>query len=122
MLLNNTLDISGHQTIHYAISEELNTAIYITKEIEKPKWIISDDLINVKHYFFLIYFDEDSQLMFVHSSIKTPQFYDSLIERFAIGKYERISKYQLNKVLADIKNPEFFNIGMQNRSANSGES
>lgn len=122
VLLNSTLDISGHQTIHHAISEEMNTAIYITKEIEKPKWIISDDLINVKHYFFLIYFDEDSQLLFIHSSIKTPQFYDSLIERFAIGKYGRISKYQLNKVLADIKNPEFFNIGMQNRSANSGES
>jgi hypothetical protein len=41
---------------------------------------------------------------------------------FAVGDYERISKYHINKVLVDISETEFFNIDMQNRSANSGES
>lgn len=120
--LDMDLDISGHETIHHAISTELNAAIFITKETEKPKWISSDELVNVKHYFFLVYFDDATKMLFLHSSIKTPQFYDTLVELFADGDYERISKYQINKVLVDITEPEFFNIGMQNRSANSGES
>ena len=120
--LNGELTLSGQQTIHHAISTELNTVIFITKETEKPKWILSDELLNVKHYFFLVYYDEPTKLLFLHSSIKTPQFYDNMVEVFAVGDYTRISKYQINKVLLDVANPEFFNIGMLNRSAHSGES
>jgi superfamily II DNA or RNA helicase len=120
--LETALEMPGQEIIHHAISNELNTVIYITKETERPKWISSDQLINVKHYFFMVYYDEQTHMLFIHSSIKTPQFYDMLVENFVTGEYERISKFQINKVLVDIDNPEFFNIGMQNRSANSGES
>lgn len=120
--LDGLIEISGHQIIHHWISTEHNAVVFITRETEKPKWILTDDLINVKHYFFLIYYDVDTGLLFIHSSIKTVSFYDQLIETFAVGDYERISKHQTNKVLMGISNPEFFNIGMQNRSANSGES
>lgn len=120
--LDGMIEISGHEIIYHAISRDHNAVVFITKETERPKWILTDDLINVKHYFFLIYYDTDTNLLFIHSSIKTVQFYDELIEEFATGNYKRISKYQINKVLMDISDPEFFNIGMQNRSANSGES
>ena len=120
--LDGLFQIQGHDIIYHAISREHNAVIFITKETERPKWILTDDLINVKHYFFLIYYDNDTNLLFIHSSIKTVHFYDEIVEIFAIGNYNRISKYQINKVLMDISNPEFFNIGMQNRSANSGES
>lgn len=117
-----TIDIVGHEILYHAISKENSAIVFITKESQKPKWLITDDLINVKHYFFLFYYDQTSKLLFINSSIKTVQFYDDLVNTFAFGKFERISKYQINKVLMDIENPEFFNIGMQNRSANSGES
>jgi superfamily II DNA or RNA helicase len=120
--LNGIIEISGHEIIYHAISHEYNAVVFITKETERPKWILTDDLINVKHYFFLIYYDVDTHLLFIHSSIKTIQLYDELAGEFAVGDYKRISKYQINKVLMDISDPEFFNIGMQNRSANSGES
>lgn len=116
------IDIHGHEILYHAISKENNAIVFITKESQKPKWLITDELVNVKHYFFLFYYDQPSKLLFINSSIKTVQFYDDLVETFAAGKFERISKYQINKVLMDIQNPEFFNIGMQNRSANSGES
>lgn len=116
------IDILGHEILYHAISRDNNAIVFITKESQKPKWLITDDLINIKHYFFLFYYDEASKLLFINSSIKTVQFYDDLVETFATGKFERISKYQINKVLMDIQDPEFFNIGMQNRAANSGES
>src|SRR5690606_6820201 len=50
------------------------------------------------------------------------QFYEYLVEVITTTDYSRISKYELNKVLMDISDPEFFNIGMLNRSANNGES
>jgi superfamily II DNA or RNA helicase len=114
--------VGGHETIYRAVSDEYNASFFITKEIEKPKWLLTEELLDIKHFFFLIFFDQENELLFIHSSIKTVQFYDDLVSIFAEGEYERIPKYQLNKVLLNISRPEFFNIGMQNRSANSGES
>jgi superfamily II DNA or RNA helicase len=119
--LNETLEISGHEIVFQAKSRELNSIIYITKESHKPKWFTSDEIMNINHYFFLLFYDTETKLMYVHSSIKTNQFYDMIMSKFSIGGYNRISKYQINKVLSDIGNTEFFNIGMQNRSMNSGE-
>ncbi|MGC2236542.1 MAG: DEAD/DEAH box helicase family protein [Pyrinomonadaceae bacterium] len=113
---------SGQEIIYHAVSNEHNSVIFISRETEKPKWIASDDLINVEHHFLLIYFDEETKLLFIHSSIKTNQFYDDIVKTFVVGAYERVSKYQINKVLVDISDTEFFSIGMQNRTANSGES
>jgi superfamily II DNA or RNA helicase len=120
--LDSIIEIPGHKMVYHAISRDYNSVVFISKETERPKWMLTDDLINVQYYFFLIYYDIDTKLLFIHSTIKTVQFYDELVERFASGGYNRISKYETNKVLIDITNPEFFNIGMQNRSANSGES
>jgi superfamily II DNA or RNA helicase len=113
----NTLNI-----IYNAISREHNAVVFIFRETEKPKWITSDDLVNINHLFLLVFYDENTKLIFIHSSIKTIQFYDLMIELFGVGTPKRISKFELNKVLADVLSPEFFNVGMQNRSANSGES
>lgn len=120
--LRAVVSVSGQEIIHQAISEEYNSVIFVLRETIRPKWIATDDLVNVNHYFILVFFDEATKLLFIHSSIKTNDFYDELVLTFAAGDYERISKYQINKVLVDISDTEFFNIGMQNRSANSGES
>jgi superfamily II DNA or RNA helicase len=115
-------NVPGQNILYHRISEEYNSVIIITNEFEKPKWISTDDLINVMHYLYFIFYDTETKLLFINSSIKTISFYDELVRVFAQGTPKRISKYSINKVLADISNTEFFNIGMQNRSANSGES
>lgn len=119
--INAVLQISGHEIEYHFISEENLSVVYITKEIKKPKWLNSDDLINVQFYIFMIYYYEEEGLLFLHSSIRTTQFYDNLIANFS-SSYTRIPKADINKVLANIKDIDFFNIGMQNRSASSGES
>lgn len=120
--LDADVELNGLQIIYRAISQEHNTVVFIFRETEKPKWIASDDLVDVNHFFLMIYYDISTKLLFIHSSIKTNQFYDTMIDIFGVGTPKRVSKFELNKVLADVTNPEFFNIGMQNRSANSGES
>jgi len=120
--LDAKVKINGLNMIYNAKSTEHNAVVFIFRETEKPKWIASDDLVDINHFFLLVYYDEKTKLLFIHSSIKTTQFYDMMKKLFEVGDAKRISKFELNKVLADVTNPEFFNIGMQNRSANSGES
>ncbi|GAA3657423.1 DEAD/DEAH box helicase [Flavivirga jejuensis] len=117
------IDIPNHEVIHEGISEENAALIFVTRETIKPKWIKSEQIVNTKYYLFVIFYDEKNGLIFIHSSsIRTLQFYDDVIEEFSNGVYERISKHEINKVLVDLDDTEFFNIGMQNKSPNSGES
>lgn len=120
--LDADIQIPGHSIIFKAVSRENNSAIFISREVGKPKWLISDDIININHYLFFAYFDKECKLLFLHSSIKTIQFYDFLANEFSLNGYQRVSKYQINKVLIGISQPEFFNIGMQNKTGNNGES
>ena len=116
------LEIPNHDIVHQGVSHEHSAIIFISRESIRPKWINSDQLVNIRYFLFIIHFNEDNGLIFIHSTIRTHHFYDVVIEEFAEGEYSRISKYNINKVLADLDNTEFFNIGMLNRSPNSGES
>lgn len=115
------LNIRSHEIVYHFKSDENSTLVFVTKVVRKPKWMNSDDLINIQYYIFMIYYDEDEGLLFLNSSIRTPQFYDDVIEQFT-SSYTRIPKEDINKVLANLKEIDFFNIGMQNRAAGSGES
>lgn len=120
--LDAKIDVTGMKVFYHAISKKYNAVVYILRETEKPKWIASDDLIDVNHSFLFLFYDKVTKLLFINSTIKTNQFYKDIIETFSTGSYQRIHKFQINKVLADVNKPEFFNIGMQSRSSNSGES
>lgn len=121
--IDGELDLPNHEVLHEGVSEEKSTVVFITCEVVKPKWIKSDQLINVKYYLFIIHYDVKNKLLFIHSSsIRSKQFYDDVVEEFSTGDYRRITKKEINKVLVDLDDTEFFNIGMQNRSPNSGES
>lgn len=116
-----SIEITNNEVIKYLISDEYKSIIIITKEITRPKWLAIDQLINVEHNLFIIYFDSSSRLLFINSSLKTIGFYDNIIKQLTSSKFERISKSQINKVLVEVENPEFFNIGLANRMGTSGE-
>jgi len=121
--INGTLSIAGHETAFHYISEEHNAVIIITKETSKPKWIISDEIVDVNYFLFITYFDQEQGLLFIHSPFKTHEFYDYLVAGFSSDtKPERIPKADIHKVLSGLTDTEIFNLGMLNRSANSGES
>lgn len=112
----------NHEVVKHVVSKEHNSTIVITVEKEKPKWISSNELVNAKYHLFLVYYDEETNLLFLHSSIKTPAFYDEIIEQFCDKEPLQVSKEEIHKVLINLKNPRFFNLGLLNRSSESGES
>jgi superfamily II DNA or RNA helicase len=118
---NAILNIRSHEIVYHFKSEENSAVVFVTKVVKKPKWMNSDELINMHYYIFMIYYFEEEGLLFLNSSIRTPQFYDDVIQQFTTA-YSRIPKEDINKVLANLKEIDFFNIGMQNRAAGSGES
>ncbi|MBL7840561.1 MAG: DEAD/DEAH box helicase family protein [Cyclobacteriaceae bacterium] len=120
--LKATIEVNGKEIVYHSISEDYNVSFFILKETLKPKWMASKEIIDINYFFIMLFYHEETNLLFIHSSIRTYAFYDFLVKTFAPTGHQRISKYQLNKVLADLTETEFFNIGMQNRSANSGES
>jgi len=121
--IDGEINLANHEIVHEGFSEEKSTVVFVTRETVKPKWIKSDQLVNTKYFLFIIYYDVQTRLLFIHSSsIRSKQFYDDIVEEFSTGDYRRITKREINKVLIDLEETEFFNIGMQNRSPNSGES
>ena len=115
------IDIPGQEIVNTYISKELNSIIVITREITRPRWFASDQLTNIDHNLFIIYFDEQTNLLFINSSIKTIEFYDFISKQFTKNKLERIQQSQIHKVLADITETDFFSIGLVNRFGGSGE-
>lgn len=116
------IELANHEIVNHFISEANSTVVFITKERLKPKWLISDELVNVKYHLFMIYYDIDTSLLFIHSSIKTSQFYDDFVVNFCNDEPSRVPKSQIHKVLSGLENTRIFNLGLQNRSSGSGES
>lgn len=121
-LLNDDFIIPNQETLYKFKNDENNSIIYITRELNKPKWLNSDSLVNIEYFVYMIYFNQEQNLLFIHSSIRTKQFYDYIAESFTTERPELIAKRDINKVLANLSNIDFFNIGMQNRTIGSGES
>jgi hypothetical protein len=121
--INGVLNIPEFDIVFHQVSEELASVVILARESTRPKWIKSDDLVDIKNFLFLIYFDEKTNLLFINSTIRNSiDLYEEILSTFSIGHTSMIPKSRLNKVLADLTDREFFNIGMLNRLSNTGES
>ncbi|MGY3210950.1 DEAD/DEAH box helicase [Mucilaginibacter sp. HD30] len=105
------------------VSEELSVAVYITKEIQKPKWLSTDELINVNFNLFIIYYDSNSQLLYINSTRKTLDTYKQIAEQYLDGIPKQLPLELIYKVIADLSNPEVFNLGLRSKNTiNNAES
>lgn len=121
--INGELNLPDLEVVFHQVSKELASVIILAKESTRPKWIKSDELVDIRNFLFIIYFDEKTNLLFINSTIrKSIDLYDEILRTFSIGNASIIPKSRLNKVLSDLTDREFFNIGMLNRLSNSGES
>lgn len=121
--INGVLELPELEVVYHQISEELSSVVILTKESTKPKWLKTDGLIDIKYFLFLIYYNEDSKLLFINSTIRNSlDLYKKILSAFSYGNSSLIPKSMLVKVLADLTEREFFNIGMLNRLSNTGES
>ncbi|WP_394171205.1 DEAD/DEAH box helicase [Saccharospirillum alexandrii] len=107
------------EVIHERVSDTLNTAIYITRKIERSSFSKDDRFNNIEHDAFIIYHDEDARLVFLCFTRRTLGFYDLVMEGISSGGRSILPLDQINKALNGLKNHEFYNVGMRNRSKSS---
>lgn len=103
------------------INENDNTVVGIGKECIPPKWTISDNLVNVNNVLYIVHYQAECNLLYIYSQTKTEAIYESIANAFC-SSFKKVPKYQMNRVLGDLKEFEIFNSGMQNRYIESGES
>ena len=114
------IDFSEHNLIiaHREDNVDENVSVLILQDINFPKWSKSNSLENIANHLIIVYYDTDSNLLFINSTIKkSVDFYEFILNAyFEDGSGSILSDRELNSVLANINEAEFFNIGMRNRS------
>lgn len=103
------------------INEKDNTIVAIAKGLTSPKWLDSDLIKNEEHLLYIIHYQKETKLLFIYSQRKSETMYESIAENFT-SSYEKIPRYDMNRVLADLQGFDIFNSGMLNRYNESGES
>ena len=107
------------EIIHNSVSYILNTAIYLTKEVKKSGFSKDGRFDNIEHDAFIIYHDEDTNLVFLCFTRRTLGFYDLIMQGITSDSYRILSLNKVNRALNGLKNYEFFNVGMRNRLKSS---
>lgn len=125
--LNREVEIPGQQLVQRLFSEDLNCNVQVMVKKDTPKWVKNDQLENIKYHLYIIYYYEDRNLLFINSTDKSDLLYEILFRNTTSEEHRNpwefhISKIMMNKVLLDLNDVSFFNIGMQKRVPNSGES
>ena len=98
-----------------------DTVIGIASRSEIPLWLDNDQPLNVEYNLFIVHYQKETGLLFIYSQLKTDVVYEAIAESFC-EFYSKIPRDEMNRVLANFGTYEFFNTGMQNRYAESGES
>lgn len=98
-------------------STEHQALVCVTRDASPCRWTRGDQLVDVQHDLFVLFFDEPSGLLFVCTSRRDVAVYDEIAAQVAPDRARRLAPEELNRVLRDVANPAFFSVGMRNRSA-----
>lgn len=102
-------------------STDTNTIVGLAMKKEIPLWLDANQAVNTQVNLFIVHYQSSTGLLFIYSQLKTDVVYESIAKNFC-ETYTKIPRNEMNRVLAGFTNYEFFNTGMQNRYAQSGES
>lgn len=100
--------------INKHVSEEYFTVILIAKEVKNPKWTKINMFQIINYELFIIHYNCQHKLLFINSTRKTEDNYQSIAEQYADKFIKKLPLNKLNRVLSNLKNTEFFSIGMRN--------
>ena len=121
--IGSQLDIGSQKIIFNQLDTVNNVSVFITVEENKPKWIIGDEIRDQKYFLYIIYYSKANDLLFIHfSGKKTNVLYDEILECFGVEQYDLIPKSDIHKALHGLRDMTFFNVGLQSRAVQSGES
>ena len=98
-----------------------NTLVALSKNKTKPIWVENAQVWDISNLLFIVHFQKSTSLLFIYSQINSESSYFEIASSFA-EKVEKIPRNEMNRVLGNMTNYEFFNTGMQNRYSEDGES
>lgn len=114
---DNEIDLlPGMSIVFRQKSEKLGAIVFITREKQKPLWTNMNKFEKIVYDLFVGYFDSRAGLIFICASKKSDVLYEKIAWSFMNKKPKKLPLSVLNKVLIGLKNPEFFNVGLRNRS------
>ena len=102
-------------------SADTNTIVGLSIKKEAPLWLEGNQAVNTELNLFIVHYQVETGLLFIYSQLKTDIVYEAIADSFC-NTHSKIPRDEMNRVLAGFTNYEFFNTGMQNRYAESGES
>jgi len=105
--------------VYQRISPELNSAVYITIETQIPKWTDLEEFQGSEYDLFVIYVDPESRLLFINATRRSENLYEWIVQQMSPEGHKILPLSKINRVLINLRNPAFFNIGMKNRVLNS---
>jgi hypothetical protein len=97
----------------HRINAEDQMATYFLQERTVVKWAPEAPLLNVDNHLAVVYFDTDSQLLFINSSAKVDGIYGAIISAICNSAPERLPMDEIDSVLAEIEDPRCFSVGLQ---------
>lgn len=113
-------DICGVENMIYRNAEN-NTIVGIAYKKESPLWLDGNQVSNVQVQLFIVHYQKETSLVFIYSQDKSELLYGAIIEAFADND-KKLPRSDMHRVLGELDGYEFFNTGLQNRYAESGES
>jgi superfamily II DNA or RNA helicase len=110
---------SSYSLVFRQPNPEQSTVVFITEEKTRPRWTNLDLFMRTEYHLFIAYFDRASSLLFIHGSCKNDALYEQLAQLFSNDKPQCLPLHKINKVLLELEDFEFFNIGMSSRVSKS---
>lgn len=103
------------ERIYFRRSTEHNAIVCVTRDSSPCRWADDPRLVDVSHDLFVLFYDDETRLLFICTSRREMAVYDALVDMVAPGA-RRLSPEELNRVLRGVANASFFSVGMRNRS------
>ncbi|OQB47609.1 MAG: type I restriction enzyme EcoKI subunit R [bacterium ADurb.Bin157] len=107
---------SNFNLIDKEINEEESTCIIVTSEDAYPLWTRHEYFMTTSYHLAVLYYHSESNLLFVYSSLKSDELCREFAKTVVHGAVTSVPLNEISKVLLDLNNLKFFNVGMRNRA------
>lgn len=105
---------SDIKIIRREVSEEYSSTILLIRQKTRPRWTDQERFSRIEYDLIVLYYDEDSKLLFINSSRRTLEFYQIFEDWCGEGTATLVPGPRINRVLAEVNNPNFFSVGLKN--------
>jgi superfamily II DNA or RNA helicase len=106
---------SNEEIVLREYSGRKKSLMFVLRRESYPKWSDATELARYDYHLFILYFNSKRSLLFVNSSHKSQARYTQLVDAFCGEDINSVPPSSIKKVLGDLHNYEFFNVGMRSR-------